>query len=131
MINNCTFIGRTVNEPELKYTSNGTPYALYTLAVEENYKKDNGEKEVQYIDMISWGKQAEFVAENLGKGKLVGIKGRLQIRKNKTDKGTYINPQIKVEEVQMLEWKDSGENDVNENMQSEDDLPDDDFEVPW
>jgi len=106
-------IGRLVRDPELRYTSNGKPYCTFTLAVDRNFKNSQGETETDFIDTITWGKQAENCAEYLVKGKLAAVLGRLQIRKNKKDDRTYINPEVVNKEVQFLEWKDNNSGDSN------------------
>ena len=115
MLNSITVIGRLVRDPELNYTSNGTPVANFTLAVERNYKNKQGEREVDYIKTVTWRGLAESCAEHLGKGRLVAVSGRLQIKKNKSNDRTYINPEILADNVQFLDWPENNENEANSN----------------
>lgn len=146
MLNHIVLIGRLVRDPELRYTSNGTPVANFTLAVERNYKNSQGETDVDYIKIVTWRKLAENVAHHLGKGRLVAVEGSLQIRKSqgKNDNRTYINPEVIANNVQFLDWpsdnknKNSRSEDYNNNNNNKDtdtvdeqDLSDDDFEVPF
>lgn len=77
MLNRIILIGRLTRDPELKYTSNGTAVAKFTLAVDRKFSK---EKETDFIDVIVWRGLAENVANYLSKGRLAAAEGRLQIR---------------------------------------------------
>lgn len=76
-LNRIILIGRLTRDPELKYTSNGTAVAKFTLAVDRKFSK---EKETDFIDVIVWRGLAENVANYLRKGRLAAAEGRLQIR---------------------------------------------------
>lgn len=81
MLNAITLIGRMVADPELRYTPSGLPVANITLAVDRDMARDeNGNRPVDFIDCVLWRQQAEFAANFLGKGRLVAVDGRLQIR---------------------------------------------------
>lgn len=81
MLNQCTFIGRLTRDPDLKYTANqGIAVANFTLAVDRTFKNNQGEKEADFINIVTWRKQAENCAEYLSKGSMAAVAGRLQIR---------------------------------------------------
>jgi single-strand DNA-binding protein len=77
-------MGRLTKDPELRQTHNGTPVAMFSLAVERNYTKE-GAREVDFFDVIAWQNRAEFVSKYFTKGQLVCVEGRLQ-RRAWTDK---------------------------------------------
>jgi len=146
VLNHIVLIGRLVRDPELRYTSNGTPVANFTLAVERNYRNQQGETEVDYIKIVTWRKLAENVAHHLGKGRLVAVEGSLQIRKSqgKNDNRTYINPEVIANNVKFLDWPSDNnkgkssrsdyqkqEPEQEDNNMDDQDLSDDDFEVPF
>ncbi len=79
MFNKVILIGRLTKDIELRYTPNGVAVAKFTLAVDRRQIKDR-EKEADFIDIVVWQKQAEVCANHLGKGRLVAVEGRLQIR---------------------------------------------------
>ncbi len=79
MLNKVILIGRLTREPDLRYTPSGTPVAKFTLAVDRRTNKQ-GERQADFIDIITWQKIAETCAKHLGKGRLVAVEGRLQIR---------------------------------------------------
>ena len=78
MLNRIVLIGRLTRDPELRYTpASGVAVATFTLAVNRIYSK---QKEADFIPIVVWRNQAENCAKFLGKGSLVGVDGRLQIR---------------------------------------------------
>jgi len=105
MINNIVLIGRLVRDPELRYTGSGIPVGNFTLAVERDFKNQQGIKEVDYIKIVTWRKLAEVIAAHLSKGRLVAVNGSLQINKSQDKDGrSYINPEVNADKVQFLDW---------------------------
>ena len=80
MLNMVILIGRLTRDPELRYTPNGHPVASFTVAVDRPFRGQNGEKQTDFIDVVTWRKIAEQVTQSLGKGRMVAVEGRLQIR---------------------------------------------------
>lgn len=120
MLNQVILIGRLTRDPTLNYTGQGRPVANFPLAIERNFKNKNGERDVDFIDVVAWNKQAELVAKHLGKGRLVGVTGRLQIRKNIKKDRTYINPEVIASEVRFLDWpkNNSQQSSYHQNQNS-------------
>ena len=87
MLNRIILIGRLTRDPELRYTPNGKAVAGFSLAVDRGRTNAQGEKETDFIDIVVWDKQAETCANYLGKGRLVAVEGRLQIRSYETQDG--------------------------------------------
>lgn len=90
MINNVVLVGRLTRAVDLRYTSNGTAYASFTVAVERNFKNQNGEKETDFINCAMWRKAAENFANFTHKGSLVGIEGRIQTRNYENQQGQKV-----------------------------------------
>lgn len=115
---NCiVLIGRWTKDLELKFLpGNGTAVATGTLAIDRKFSKD-GQKEADFIPIVIYGKQAENAANYSGKGKLCGIKGRIQTRSYDSKDGTkrYVT-EVVTDEVQFLEW--SGNNNQSQNNQN-------------
>ncbi len=81
MLNSVILIGRLVQDPELRYTpAGGVAVANFTLAVDRPFLNQKGEKEADFIRIVTWRKLAESCARNLTKGRQVAVEGRLQIR---------------------------------------------------
>lgn len=80
MLNKVILIGRLVADPQLRYTQTGIAVTNFTLAVDRPFVSQSGEREADFIDIVTWRKQAEVCANYLNKGRLVAVEGRLQIR---------------------------------------------------
>ena len=80
MLNSVIIMGRLTRDPEMRHTQNGTAVASLTLACDRDFKPKNGEKETDFIDVVVWGKTAEFAANYFTKGRMVIVEGRLQVR---------------------------------------------------
>lgn len=80
MLNKILLMGRLVRDPELRHTGSGTAVASFTLAVDRDYKTQNGKKETDFIDIVAWRSTAEFVSKYFIKGRMAVVEGRLQIR---------------------------------------------------
>ena len=80
MLNHITIMGRLTRDPELRRTGSGIAVTSFTLAVDRDYKSNNGEKEVDFIDCVAWRNSGEFVAKYFAKGRMAVVSGKLQIR---------------------------------------------------
>lgn len=80
-LNHIDLMGRICNEIELRRTSTGVAVASFTLAVDRDFKGENGEKETDFIEIVCWRQTAEFVSKFFSKGKMAIVSGRLQNRK--------------------------------------------------
>ena len=76
MLNQTVIVGRLVNEPET--ISEERKIAKITIAVPRNFKNADGEYDTDFIPVRLFGGVAENTMEYVGKGDLVGVKGRLQ-----------------------------------------------------
>ncbi len=87
MINRVILIGRLVRDPEMRTVASGQAMARFALAVDRGFPNGQGQREADFIDIVVWRALAERVAEHLRRGRLVGIEGRLQIRRYETAQG--------------------------------------------
>jgi single-strand DNA-binding protein len=76
-----------VADPELKYTPSGVAVTRFRIAVNRPFTNQQGEREADFIDIVAWRQSAQFAADYLHKGRLVGIEGRLQVRSYTTADG--------------------------------------------
>ena len=90
MINNTTLVGRLTKESDLRYTSDGTATATFSLAVNRPFKSANGEREADFINCVIWRKNAENFANFTRRGALVGITGRIQTRNYEGNDGKRV-----------------------------------------
>ena len=82
-INKVILVGRLGKDPEMKYTQGGTAVARFSLATDETWKDQAGEKQqrTEWHNIVAWRKLAEICGQYLTKGQLVYIEGKLQTRK--------------------------------------------------
>ena len=80
MLNKQITEGRLTANPELKMTPSGTPVCSFTIASDEDIKREDGTRATDFIDCVAWNKTAEFVSKFLTKGRLVIVEGRTKSR---------------------------------------------------
>ena len=80
MLNKIVLMGRLTRDPELRKTQSGTAVASFTLAVDRDYKPQDGERETDFIDIVAWRGTGEFVSKYFTKGRMAVVEGRLQVR---------------------------------------------------
>lgn len=117
MINRVVLVGRLTRDPELRKTPSGASVCSYTLAVSRNRSVQPGQPEADFINCVTWNRQAETMAQYLDKGSLVGIEGRIQTRNydNQNGQKVYVT-EIITDSVQFLESKsNSSQNRLNES----------------
>ena len=113
MINNVVLVGRLTRAVDLRYTSNGTAYASFTLAADRDFKNQNGERETDFINCVMWRKPAENLANYTKKGSLIGVEGRIQTRnyENEQGKRVYVT-EVLAERFRFLESAKKDDNGV-------------------
>ena len=80
MLNHIVLMGRLTRDPELRRTQSGTAVAAFALAVDRDFKGDDGEKKTDFIDIVAWRNTAEFVSKYFTKGRMAVVEGKLQTR---------------------------------------------------
>lgn len=80
MLNKIIIMGRLTRDPELRRTQSGTAVTSFSLAVDRDFKSQNGDKETDFIEVVAWKNTAEFVSKYFSKGRMAIVEGRLQIR---------------------------------------------------
>ena len=113
MLNNVVLIGRLTADPDLKYTQAGNAVANFSLAVDRGFRNQDGETETDFLDIVAWRKLAETVGDNLGKGRLVAVQGRMQQDRWEDNEGNN-RSKVKVvaNNVRFLDWPDDDDFDA-------------------
>lgn len=120
MLNKIILAGRLTRDPELRRTGSGTAVTSFNLAVDREFKDQNGDKETDFIDVVAWRNTAEFVSKYFAKGRMAIVEGRLQIR-DWTDKdgGKRRSAEIIAENVYFGDSKhETQRNNQSDNMAS-------------
>ena len=104
-MNQVVLTGRLTRDVEVRYTQNDKAVANFTLATNRPVVRD-GEETADFINCIVWGKQAENLAKYQGKGSLIGVFGKLQVRDFEDSKGNkrYIT-EVVVDNIEYLGTK--------------------------
>ena len=119
MINNVVLVGRLTKDLDLKYTSNGTAVATFSIAVNRSFTNQNGKRDADFINCVIWRKSAESMANFTRKGSLVGIEGHIQTRSYDNQQGqrVYVT-EVVVETFSLLEPKNKDSNKGSSNQSS-------------
>ncbi|UFK66312.1 single-stranded DNA-binding protein [Limosilactobacillus reuteri] len=120
MLNRTILTGRLTRDPELRYTTSGTAVVQATIAVDRQFKNQQGEREADFINLVIWRKAAENFANFTHKGSLVGIDGRIQTRtyENKQGQRVYVT-EINVDSFSLLEPRQENSQQSNNNYSSQ------------
>lgn len=144
MLNKAILMGRLVADPELRRTPNGNSVTSFTLAVNRSYNRNGEQPQTDFLDIVAWGKTAEFVSRYFVKGQLVAVAGRIQARTWEDKQGQKRKSvEIVAEEVHFAEPKRDGQSRGPQQPQGEFDpmaglggnafasLPGDDNDLPF
>ena len=110
MINNVVLVGRVTKELDLRYTPVGKAVARFNLAVNRDIKDANGEQQADFPNCQVWGKTAEVMADNLRKGSLISVAGRIQTGSYEKDGQRIYTTDVVVEKFHFLEAKNDNSN---------------------
>ena len=106
MINNVVLAGRLVRNIELRQTSTGKEMTYFTLAVNRNFKNEQGVQTADYIGCVAFGKTAENMARFLSKGSLIAVEGRISTRNFQGNDGkTVYLTEVVASSITFLESK--------------------------
>ena len=89
MLNKVILQGRLTADPELRYTGvqTGTAVTQFSIAVEQDFKGQNGERGTDFINVVAWRNTAEHICKYFTKGKMIIVCGRLSVRKYTDNEG--------------------------------------------
>lgn len=80
-MNKAILMGRLTKDPDVRYTSGtNTMVATFTLAINRRFVKEGEERQADFIQIVAWGKLAEFCNNHFKKGQQVAVIGRIQTR---------------------------------------------------
>ena len=90
-LNRVTIIGNVGKEPEMRFTPNGNAVVSFSVAANESYTDNEGERHerTEWFNVVAWEKLAETCNQYLGKGSKVYIEGRQQTKKWEGQDGNF------------------------------------------
>lgn len=100
-MNSVNLIGRIGNDLELKVTTNNIYFCKVNLAVRRQY----GDNETDWINVIVWKKNAENIVRYCKKGSLIAVFGSIQTRSYESEQGMRYITEVVCDSVQFLESK--------------------------
>ena len=106
MVNNVVLVGRLVRDVDLRQTSTGKMMTYFTLAVNRNFKNEQGEQAADFIGCVAFDKKAENMARFLSKGSLISVEGRISTRNFQDNDGkTVYVTEVVASNITFLESK--------------------------
>lgn len=84
-MNKCIFLGRLAADPELRRTASGTPCCSFRLAIDRDFKGQDGQRATDWLNFVAWRGTAEFVSRNFTKGQPIAVEARAQSRSYEQD----------------------------------------------
>ena len=109
-MNKCVLMGRLTRDVDVRYTqTNNSMVSNFSLAINRRFVKEGEERQADFINIVSFGKTAEFVSKYFKKGQQVSVIGRIQTRTWDDDQGMkhYVT-EVVAEEVYFADSKRDG-----------------------
>lgn len=102
-MNKAILIGNLTRDPELKATASGISVCSFSIAVNRNYVNANGEREADFIPIVTWRSLAENCAKYLAKGRKIAVSGNIQTRSyaDRNGEKRYVT-EVHAEDVEFL-----------------------------
>ena len=130
MLNHIVLMGRLTRDPELRRTGSGIAVASFTLAVDQDYKSQNGDRGVDFIPIVVWRNTAEFAEKYFEKGQMAIVSGRLTSRRYEDKNGNKRTAyEVVADHIYFAGSKTKSETDSA--PQRFDDFTDDDGDFPF
>jgi single-strand DNA-binding protein len=86
-MNSCVLTGRLTADPELRTTPSGISVCRFTIAVDRPYQKAGEDRKADFLDVVAWRQNAEFVTKYFRKGSMIAVSGSLQTNKYEDKNG--------------------------------------------
>lgn len=109
-MNSIILIGHLTRDPELRFTPSGAAVTSFGLAVNRRFKQgEELKQEVCFVDVLTFGKQAETLSQYLSKGSKVAVEGRLQQQTWEKDGKKHSKHEVVANQVEFLDKKGGGD----------------------
>ena len=102
-MNKVILVGNLTRDPEYQTTPSGVALARFSIAVQRRYANADGNREADFINLIAWRNQADFVNKYFKKGSRIGVVGSLQSRSYEANDGTKRSvTEVVVEDIEFV-----------------------------
>lgn len=116
-MNDCVFYGRLTKDVELRYSQSNTAVGRFSIAVNRQYQ--NGDKKVDYFNMVAFGKPAETIEKYFRKGSRIVVHCRAQQEEYTNKDGKKVNTiEFIVDSFSFVDTRSEGGIAQNQNTQS-------------
>lgn len=123
-MNTIAVTGNLCQDIQARYSDEGKAVLTNTIAVRKNKKNKEGVYETDFIDMVAFSNNAEYLNKYAVKGNKVGVQGKLHVDNYKDDKGvSHKRTYIVVDNVEILSSKKSEEKEETKFEFTDDDFP--------
>ena len=114
-------MGRLTSDPILRYTPSNKACARFNIAINRNYKNENGEKITDFLSVVAWGNQAENINTYFKKGSRIALTGRLQNNNYTKEDGSKVySTDVVIEHFSFVDYKKSDDESIEEKDPFED-----------
>jgi single-strand DNA-binding protein len=119
-MNKIILSGNLCKDIEVRYTTTNKPVVSNTIAVKNDFKNADGNYESEFINIVLWNNQAEYLSKYAEKGSKVLVEGRLTNREYTKQDGTkgYVTEVI-VNSIEILDRKKDGQAKSSELVKEE------------
>ena len=108
-MNKCILVGNLTRDPEHTTTPSGISVCRFSIAVNRNYSNSNGEREADFINIVTWRGLADNCGKYLTKGNKVAVSGSIQTRNYEDKDGNKrYATEVVADDVEFLTPKGEG-----------------------
>ena len=83
-MNKVILTGRITKDPEVRYTQQGISVVSFTIAVNRQYRDQNGNNQADFINCTAWRSTADFITRYIKKGYMLLVEG-IKVKMDKQD----------------------------------------------
>lgn len=106
--------GNLVKELEVRQTPSNKTVGRSTIAVRRNVKNKEGKYESDFVNLVFWGKQCDYITQYAKKGTKIEVKGRIETGSYQDKDGkTVYTTEVVVEEANILTYPQNVDNSVD------------------
>ena len=105
-MNEIILTGRLVKDPEVRYTPSQKVVTTFSLAVNREFKNEQGNYDTDFFNCVAWGKTAELMGNTLKKGAKILVTGRVQIRNYESNGERKYITEVIVNKFEYLDKKE-------------------------
>ena len=87
MLNVVALMGRLTADPELRKTPSDISVTSFSIAVDRAFVRQGEERQADFINIVCWRQQAEFVCRYFKKGDMIALNGHIQMRRYEDNQG--------------------------------------------